>query len=268
MKLLRILSCRIVFILSFSGSAQGIYTEFGQNRVQYEKFKWKAFEGESADLLYNDTQLKSVIGFAEKKIEGYLPQLEKLLGYKVSNRPQFLVYGSLSDYKQNNIGYVNPQWQSGGITFIPAEALPIYFNGDYAAFSTQLLKGLSDFMIREMVYGGTLQDRFERLKSPALPYWFTEGLSSLVALGWSSEQESALRDGFTSGVFNNFNELNRDQQLLAGSSIWKYIIDKHGIDVVSGIMFIARYTHSAEAGISYYSKNQLTDFLFGWKTII
>ena len=265
MKLLRILSCRIVFILSFSGSAQGIYTEFGQNRVQYEKFKWKAFEGESADLLYNDTQLKSVIGFAEKKIEGYLPQLEKLLGYKVSNRPQFLVYGSLSDYKQNNIGYVNPQWQSGGITFIPAEALPVYFNGDYAAFSTQLLKGLSDFMIREMVYGGTLQDRFERLKSPALPYWFTEGLSSLVALGWSSEQESALRDGFMSGVFNNFNELNRDQQLLAGSSIWKYIIDKHGIDVVSGIMFIARYTHSAEAGISYYSKNQLTDFLFGWK---
>lgn len=265
MRLLRPLIGWFLFSGILICRAQGIYTEFGQNRVQYEKFQWLEFEGEVADLRYNESQLKLAVNFAEKKINNYLPQLENLLGYKPSNRPQFLIYGSLSDYKQNNIGYVNPQWQSGGITYIPAEALPIYFNGDYAAFSSQIIKGLSDFMIREMVYGGTIQDRFDRLKSPALPYWFTEGLSSLIAEGWGSEEESALRDGFATGMFSNFNVLNRDQQLLLGRSIWKYIIDKYGVDVVSGIMFIARYTHSAEAGISYYSKNQLTDFLKEWK---
>lgn len=246
-------------------SSQGIYTDFGQNRVQYERFRWMAHYGEKADLLYSDTQLKAAVTFADRKISEYMPKLENLLGYKPSNRPQFLIYGSLSDYKQTNIGYVNPQWQSGGITFIPAEALPVYLNGDYAAFSTQIKKGLCDFIIREMVFGGTLQDRFERLKSPALPYWFTEGLSSLIAEGWNAQQETALRDDFLSGTYQNFNLLSRDRQLLLGRSIWKYIIDKHGIDVVSGIMFIARYTHSAEAGISYYSKNQLRDFLRDWK---
>lgn len=265
MNLLRTVFGWYLFSCCLFCKAQGIYTEFGQNRVQFKKFHWLAFEGENADLLYTDTQLKKVVGFAEKKISAYLPKLENLLGYKPSNRPQFMVYGSLSDYKQNNIGYVNPQWHSGGITFIPAEALPIYFNGDYAVFSTQILKGLSDFMIREMVFGGTLQDRFARLKSPALPYWFTEGLSTLIADGWGAEQETAIRDGFEAGNFKNFNELNRDQQVLLGRSIWRYIIEKYGIDVVSGIMFIARYTHSAEAGISYYTKNQLTDFLAEWK---
>jgi hypothetical protein len=245
--------------------SQGIYTEFGQNRVQYERFRWMAFYGEKADLLYSDTQLRAAASFADRKIAEYMPKLENLLGYKPSNRPQFLIYGSLSDYKQNNIGYVNPQWQSGGITFIPAEALPVYLNGDYAAFSIQIKKGLCDFVIREMVFGGTLQDRFERLKSPALPYWFTEGLSSLIAEGWNSQQETELRDGFLLGSYQNFNLLSRDKQLLLGRSIWKYIIDKHGVDVISGIMFIARYTHSAEAGISYYSKNQLRDFLREWK---
>ncbi len=256
----------LLFAGIFYCQAQGIYTEFGQNRVQYEKFQWRAFEGESADWLFNDPQLKSAISFADKKINSFLPQMENLLGYKPSNRPQFMVYGSLSDYKQNNIGYVNPQWQSGGITFIPAEALPVYFSGDYASLNTQILKGLGDFIIREMIYGGTLQDRFERLKSPALPYWFTEGLSSIIAEGWGAEQETALRDGINSGIYNNLNMLNRDQQLLLGRSIWRYIIDKYGIEVISGIMFIARYTHSAEAGISYYSKNQLTDFMKAWKS--
>jgi len=258
-------SC-LLFVGIFHCRAQGIYTEFGQNRVQYEKFQWRAFEGESADWLFNDPQLKSAISFADKKISSFLPQMENLLGYKPSNRPQFMVYGSLSDYKQNNIGYVNPQWQSGGITFIPAEALPVYFSGDYALLSTQILKGLGDFMIREMIYGGTLQDRFERLKSPALPYWFTEGLSCLISQGWGAEQETALRDGINSGVFNNLNMLNRDQQLLLGHSIWRFIVDKYGIEVISGIMFIARYTHSAEAGISYYSKIQLTEFMKAWRS--
>lgn len=265
MNLMRLSLCSFVIFCIIFCNAQGVYTEFGQNRVQYKKFHWKAFEGENADLLYSDTQLNSVVSFADKSISNYLPQLETILGYKASNRPQFLIYGSLSDYKQNNIGYVNPQWQSGGITFIPAEALPVYFNGDYAAYNSMLLKGLSDFMLREMVYGGTLQDRFERLKSPALPYWFTEGLSSLIAGGWGSDEETTLRDAFSTDVFKNFNALNRDQQLLLGRSVWKYIIEKQGIDVVSGIMFIARYTHSAEAGISYYTKNQLSDFLTEWK---
>ena len=246
-------------------SAQGIFTDFGQNRVQYKTFQWYVYRAETADLLYNDTQLKATVSFIDETITDYLPRLEKLLGYKVSNRPQFLIYGSLSDYKQNNIGYVNPQWQSGGITFIPAEALPLYHNGDYGSLKSRVRKGLSDFLIREMVYGGTLQDRFDRLKSPALPYWFTEGLSALIAEGWGSEQETALRDGFLTGSFNNFNILSREDQALLGRSIWKYIIDQQGKEVISGIMFIARYTHSAEAGISYYSKNQLTDFLGQWK---
>lgn len=260
----------IIFLVFFTGQlaveAQGIYTEFGQNRVQYKKFIWFVSHAESADFLYNDPQLVSSVHFAEKTISDYLPRIEKLLGYKVSNRPQFLIYGSLSDYKQNNIGYVNPQWQSGGITFIPAEAVPVYHNGDYAAFRVRIQKGLCDFLIREMVYGGTLQDRFERLKSPPLPYWFTEGLSALIAEGWGSEQETAIRDGFGARTFDNFNLLSREKQVLLGRSIWKYIIDKQGIDVISGIMFIARYTHSAEAAISYYSKSQLGVFLDQWKS--
>jgi hypothetical protein len=255
----------LLCFLPNSGNSQGIYTEFGQNRVQYRQFHWTAYSGETADLLYHDTQLKYAVAFAEKIIAEHLPKIEKLLGYKSSNRPQFMIYGSLSDYKQNNVGYVNPQWHSGGITFIPAEALPIYHDGNFAAFKTRIIRGLSDFLIREMIYGGTLQDRFERLKSPALPYWFTDGLSSIIAEGWSSDQETELKDGFAIGTFNNVNLLSRDQQALMGRSIWKFIIDRHGKDVIAGIMFIARYTHSAEAGISYYTKNQLADFLQHWK---
>jgi hypothetical protein len=261
----RIPAFLLFFLQFYLSSSQGIYTEFGQNRVQYQKFKWLSYRSENANLLYSDTQLKTAVVFADKKIAEYLPKLEKILGYKASNLPYLMVYGSLSEYRQNNIGYVNPQWHSGGITFIPAEAIPVYYNGDYATFGTQIQKGLCDFMIREMIYGGTLQDRFQRLKSPPLPFWFTEGLSLLIAEGWNAEQETALRDGLLAGTMDNYNFLNRDQQLLLGRSIWKYIIEKEGTDVISGIMFIARYTHSAEAGISYYFQKKLSDFLQEWK---
>lgn len=266
MPVLRCLSF-IIFLcyLPNQAKSQGIYSDFGQNRVQYSPFHWTAYRSETADLLYHDSQLRYAVEFADRTITEQLPKVEKLLGYKTSNRPQFMIYGSWSDYKQNNVGYVNPQWHSGGITFIPAEALPIYHDGNFAAFKTQITRGICDFLIREMIYGGTLQDRFERLKSPALPFWFTEGLSVIISEGWGAEQETDLRDGFATGTFDNINLLSRDNQLLMGRSIWKFIIDQHGKDVISGIMFIARYTHSAEAGISYYSKNQLSDFLKQWK---
>jgi len=251
--------------LPYWGKSQGIYSDFGQNRVQYNSFHWTAYRSETADFLYHDSQLRYAVDFADKTIAEQLPKIEKLLGYKSSNRPQFMIYGSMSDYKQNNIGYVNPQWHSGGITFIPAEAVPIYHDGNFAAFKTRITQGISDFLIREMIYGGTLQDRFERLKSPALPFWFTDGLSGIISEGWGAEQETDLRDGFATGTFDNVNLLTRDEQSLMGRSVWKFIIDRHGKDVIAGIMFIARYTHSAEAGISYYSKNQLSDFLQQWK---
>jgi hypothetical protein len=255
----------LMLLSSRTGFSQGIYTEFGQNRVQFRSFQWKVYTEGSADFLYYD-DFSQVARFAAVQVAEFLPKLEKLYGYKASNRAQFMLFSSLSDYRQNNIGYVNPQWHSGGITFIPAEALPIYFSGDYASFKKQIHKGLCDYLLKEMVYGGTLQDRFERLRSPQLPYWFLEGLAALSAEGWDAVSESELRDGMGSGEFDNFNTLNQDQLRLAGKSMWKYIVETYGVESISGMLFIARYTHSAEAGISYYSKSNLAEFIRQWKT--
>jgi len=260
----------IVTFLLFIGiglqslSAQGIYAEFGQNRIQYKQFEWNKIATENIEILfYGDEDL--LAANAIKLAKNELEKLESYLAYKYGGTMQILVFNNLNDYRQSNIGYTNPQFNSGGYLLIPNDVNTIYFNGDYHYFSQQLTRCICEIMLREMVYGGSLQDRFERVKSAALPYWFTSGLSQFLSESWNANTETHLRDAMSMHGFRNFNTLSQEESALAGVSIWRYLVEKYGAASVSTILFIARYTHSAESAIYFHTKKNMADFLMDWR---
>lgn len=190
----------ILFTLHTQLQSQGYYADFGQNRVQFRQFEWKKTSFENQDIIYYDSEdelanraLKTAI-LALRQVEGYL-------SYKYGGTMQIVLFKNLSDYRQSNIGYENPQHSAGGFLMIPKDVSSIYFNGDYCDLERQIKKAVCDIIIKEMMHGGTLQDRFESVRSPQLPAWFTEGLSTFLSQGWTAEQENSLMDAFTTHSF-------------------------------------------------------------------
>lgn len=254
----------ILFTLHTQLQSQGYYADFGQNRVQFRQFEWKKTSFENQDIIYYDSEdelanraLKTAI-LALRQVEGYL-------SYKYGGTMQIVLFKNLSDYRQSNIGYENPQHSAGGFLMIPKDVSSIYFNGDYCDLERQIKKAVCDIIIKEMMHGGTLQDRFESVRSPQLHAWFTEGLSTFLSQGWTAEQENSLMDAFTTHSFSNFNALSSEETILAGSSIWRYLIEVYGPESVGTLMFIARYTHSAEASIYFHTQRSMREFLSDWR---
>lgn len=247
------------------GISQSIYVDFGQNRIQHRAFKWNFIQGSSnVRVLYygkNQNLAKNIQQIASEE----LPRIEQLLSYKSGSTIQLLAFASMNDFRQSNFGYINPQWNTGGFTLFPKDAGSLAFNGDYSGLRIQIRKNICDIVLREMIYGGTLQDRFDRMRSPALPVWFTSGLSEFISNPWSAENESAMREATSKGSLNNFNLLTSEGQTFAGKSIWRYLAEIYGPESIPAILFIARYTNSAEIGIQFHTKKLMSDFISDWK---
>lgn len=258
-----VLCCLTTFGL---GISQSIYVDFGQNRIQHRAFKWNFIQGSSnVRVLYYDKNqflAKNIIQIASEE----LPRIEQLLSYKSGSTIQLLAFASMNDFRQSNFGYINPQWNTGGYTLFPKDAGSLSFTGDYANLRIQIRKNICDIVLREMIYGGTLQDRFDRMRSPALPVWFTSGLSEFIANPWTAENESAMREAMSLGKLLNFNLLSPEEQTFTGKSIWRYLAEVYGPESIPAILFIARYTNSAEIGIQFHTKKSMSEFISEWKT--
>ena len=90
----------IIPMLSF---AQVNSVEFGKNRVQFKKLKWKFYQSPNFNTYISQggTELGK---FVEQVAEQELPSLESFIEYSMQRRTNIVVYNSYDEYKQSNIG--------------------------------------------------------------------------------------------------------------------------------------------------------------------
>src|SRR5690606_16910294 len=93
--------------------------EYGKNRVQYQEFLWQQYRFNEFDVFFykEGRDLARYIAQAATK---YLKELERDLDFALDERLQFIVYNSLTDFRQSNIGLVGVDGQQniGGLTRI------------------------------------------------------------------------------------------------------------------------------------------------------
>lgn len=96
----RIIVCLGLALIFFSSSyAQVNAVEFGKNRIQYKKMKWKFYEGQNFNTYVNQggTELGS---FVSQMAEGELPDVEALMENNLRNKASIFVYNSYDEVIQ------------------------------------------------------------------------------------------------------------------------------------------------------------------------
>src|SRR6201994_3254159 len=93
----------ILFFCASSLRAQVNTVEFGKNRLQFKKFKWKYYQTQNFNTYFSEGGQdlgKYVCQLAEKE----LPGLERFIEYGLQRRANIVIYNSYNDLDQSNIG--------------------------------------------------------------------------------------------------------------------------------------------------------------------
>jgi Tol biopolymer transport system component len=258
----------VAFMLAPSVSKAQFYNgsqmPFGKSRVQYGDFLWTYYRFNDFDT-YFYLNGKELAIYTARYAREILPELEQLLESRATDKIQFIIFNSLTDLKQSNIGLVSEQqYNIGGITHIIENKVFIYFDGNYNNFERQIRAGMARKLIDQALFGGSVGRQITNSTLMNTPSWFIDGLVSYIAEEWSTEIDNNVRNGIISGRYRKFNHLTGEEAIYAGHSIWKYIADKYGKQTIPNIIYLSRISRNVETGFLYVLNISFSNLVKEW----
>ena len=216
-----------LFALTSTLNAQVNAVQYGKNRVQYQKFKWKYYQTENFNTYFSQDGLE-IAKYAAQVAEKELPTIEEFVEYGLQRRANIVVYNSFDELQQSNIGIGIDWQQSGGITKLVNNKMPVYFDGNKNNLRKQIRQGIASVLVQNLLFGDDLGEFAANQTLLDLPKWLTDGYIHYVAENWSTELDDQLKSALLSGDYNNFYQLAFDKPLLAGHAFWYYFGNKYG----------------------------------------
>jgi len=257
------LACLLFLLLPFSTMAQGIHTEFGKNRVQYDKFEWQQYESAHFITYWTDGG-RSIGEYALQMGEQDFAELQNLLEYKMNDKISLLVFNDYSDFMQSNAGNHDANYHNGSTTRVSDNKIYVWFNGSHHDLHRQVREGITEVFLHQMMYGNSLQEIVQNAMLLNLPHWFTEGLKAYVGETWNTDLDNLMRDGIQSGKYKKFSDLVNKNPRLAGHSMWYFIGQNYGKSTASNLLYLTRINRSIEQGFLFVLGNSFRTVSKEW----
>ncbi len=256
-----ILSFLICFsFMAKNAGAQVNAVEFGKNRVQYEKFKWRYYQTKNFNVYFSQNGLalgKYVAQVGEKE----LPGLEDFVEFPTQRRINIVVYNNFNDLQQSNIG-LGIDWQNtGGVTKLVNNKMIVYFNGDHENLKKQIREGIARVLLESMLFGDDLGEFASNQALLDLPKWLTDGYIKYAAENWSPELDDELKSSLLSGDYRTFYQFAFVSPELAGHAFWRFIADNYRKDNVTYLLYLARIYKSLNSASQKVTKKKFKDLL-------
>ena len=249
-----------------SARAQTAQEPFGRVRIQYKTFRWQQLSTQNFNVLYydgGDGNARRAAEYAEKELQ----RITALIGYYPYSKTTLLFYNSVGDLRQSNIGLTATQQQiNGGETPLARMSkVQIAFGGQETEFKRELSTQITEVLLNDMMYGGSLKEVLQSSYLLQLPDWFIGGASAYAAEGWSVDMDGYMRD-----MSKQYPTGNRTapyflrNSTLAGQSIWNYVAERYGYTTIQNILNLTRITRDVEVGISSSLNVPFKVFLKDW----
>lgn len=239
----------VVLCLVFTNvGAQRAYETFGRNRIQYKILDWKYLSSENFDLYFYGERRKAAQE-ALQYMESEFDRITDLLGFYPYQKTKVFLYNSITDLQQSNVGLYHNRYQVSGETEFVKPYVEIAHPGNLEEFKEELVFKMSDLLVNEMMFGGSLKDMFASSVLLNLPDWFVYGTSYYVAHGWNDEMDDYVRQLVVSKKVNKALRLKDKEAALVGQSIWNYIVEKYGKSSINNILNYTRIIRNEEKSI-------------------
>ncbi len=231
----------------YTGSNQ----PFGQNRVQYNSFAWQRYNFQEFEI-YFTVSGKSTAIYTAKSAHKFKQVIERKLDIDLTDKLQIIVYNSLTEFRQSNIGLTNNENTNiGGVTQLSDNKLFVYFDGSHEHLDEQIKKGLSEVAFNKIIYGNNWREAIKSSTTVSMPAWFKPGLLAYLKQDWNTDIDNRVKDAVMSGKFKNLNWLEGEDAELAGVALWNYISSVYGEKMIPNIIYLTRVSKNVESGFLF-----------------
>ena len=249
-----------LFFLIFQTSAQVNTVQFGKNRLQFKKMKWKYYQTPNFDTYFNqngDPLARYVCQVAEKELTGIEQQVE----YGLQRRANIVLYNSFNEMEQSNIG-LESDWQStGGTTQLVNNKMIVYYTDDHNKLRIQIRQGIARVLVSNLLFGDDLGEVAANQTLLDLPAWLTDGYINYVAENWNTDLDDQLKSVMGSGRYTNFYSFAFEKPDLAGHAFWHYFANRYKKENVTYFLYLSRVYRNTNAAALRICKKKLKDVL-------
>lgn len=251
-------------LLPLGLSAQLTKSSFGKNRLQYKEFNWRYYSTSNFDIyFYDDGQELAKLSAAF--IEDEYDRITDLLGYAPYSKTKIFLYNSLADLQQSNVGANSNPFTVGGQTNFVKSQVEIAFPGTLQEFKDELVLRVSQMLLMDMMFGGSLSDIFQNTYLMTLPDWFLDGAARYVAYGWGIQMDDFVRDEFKDGKAPKLTKLKGLESALMGQAVWNFIAEEYGRSNISNILNYTRIIRNEQMAISNTLGMPYRQFTAAWQ---
>jgi WD40 repeat protein len=229
--------------------AQTSQQTFGKNRIQYKDFKWQFYSTQNFNVYFNQggqEMARNAAEFAERELK----RVTSLIGYYPYSKITLILYNSVGDLRQSNIGLNQDPYQAGGENFFLKNKVEIAFGGTQTEFKRDLSYSLTKLLLNDMMYGGSLREVLQSTYMMRLPEWFISGAAAYIAEGWSIDMDNYMRDMVLELDGRKSDPIFIRNSEMAGQSIWSYITERYGYTAIQNILNLTRITRDVQVGVS------------------
>ncbi len=258
--------CRISLISffliagSYFVSAQVNAVEFGKNRVQYKKFKWKYYQSRNFNVYYYQNG-EELAKFIAQSAEKELSQIEEAAEYSLQRRANIVLYNEYADMLQSNIG-LEMDWQNtGGGTRLVNNKMVVYFEADHQKLRLQVRKGIAQILTENRLFGDDIGEVAGNQALLDLPKWLTDGYINYLAQNWSTELDDELKSEMLSGNYSKFSRFAFEKPVLAGHAFWFYIDEMYKKENVTYLLYLATVYKNLNKAFMQVCKKKFKDVL-------
>jgi hypothetical protein len=262
--MIRFLSAFFLLISILPLTGQQILDTFGKNRIQYKRFEWNYISSENFDVYYYDDRRRMASEVVDY-IESEFDRITDLIGYPPYLKTKVFLYNSISDLQQSNIGLNRNPYIMGGETEFAKPYVEIANPGTLEGFKEELLLKVTDLLVNQMMFGGSLKDMFQNAILLNLPEWFIKGVSLYAARGWDEEMDDFARQLVRSRKVNRALTMKGNEAALVGHSIWNFIAEKYGKNSVANILNYSRVIRNEQRSVLITLGIPFRQLMVEWK---
>lgn len=243
---------------------------FGQNHVQFRKFNWQVLRTEHFDVHYYP-ELEQVARLTGQMAERTYARLKPILGHEFKERKPILIYGSRTEFAQNNVtGDLGEG--TGGVTDALRQRNMFFFAGDLGEAEHVLAHEMVHVFQYDIFARGRAGGGMQQFAAVDPPLWFMEGMAEYLSIGPSHPYTDAImRDAALNGSVPTIEQMTERPDLFFpyrfGESVWQYVGKRWGDEVIGEIMQAAP-SLGIDRAFRRYTGMDLEDLGEEWKEAV
>lgn len=237
------------FLLSIFFLLSGnIFGQFGQNRVQYKEYDWYFIQSKHFDI-YFSLEGKEIAEFTSHAAEEALERIQNDLNFQINSRIALIVYNSHNDFQETNTTDSYISQGVGGFTEPFKNRVVFPFEGSYEKFRHVIHHELVHAVMRDMLYGGTVQNIISRGITLQLPLWYHEGMAEYLSSDWETNSDMFLRDAIINEYLPDINGLGGYFAYRGGQALFRFISETYGREKIGEMLSKIQTVGNVNEGI-------------------